>query len=39
MPKRDQFYEGPPLFSSLMQKLLRWMENQLKDCQQPPQER
>jgi hypothetical protein len=33
-PKRDQFYEGPPLFSSLMQKLLRWMENQLKDSQQ-----
>jgi hypothetical protein len=38
-PKRDQFYEGPPHFSSFMHSSLRWMENQLKDCQPSPQER
>jgi hypothetical protein len=26
-PEIDQSYEGPPIFSSLMQNLLRWMEN------------
>jgi hypothetical protein len=39
MTKRDQFCEGPPHLSSFMHSLLRWMENQLKDCQPSPQER
>jgi hypothetical protein len=38
-PKRYPSYEGPPLFSSFMHSLLRWMENQLKDGQLSPQER
>jgi hypothetical protein len=39
MPKRDPLYEGPPLFSSFVHSLLRWMENQLKDDQPSQQER
>jgi hypothetical protein len=39
MPERDQSYEGPPFFSSFIQNSLRWMENQLKTFQQPPQVR
>jgi hypothetical protein len=35
-PESNQIYEGLPLFSILMQNLLRWSESQLKACQQPP---
>jgi len=38
MPESDQYYMGLPIFSTLMLNLLKWMENQLNDCQQPPQE-
>jgi hypothetical protein len=39
IPKRDLSYEGPPLFSSFMHSLLRYMEKQLKDDPPSPQER
>jgi hypothetical protein len=35
-PDSDQSYEGLPI---LMLSLLRWMDNQMKACQQPPQVR
>jgi len=31
--ERDQFYKGMPIW---MQRMIKWMDHQMKACQQPP---